>query len=317
MPGAMKLTERIDGLFDSGKAPNLHGIVILQDGEQIYERYGQGEDYILGESLGEVRFDADTLHDVRSVSKSVVALLYGTALAQGKVPGPDEPLLPNFPEYPDLVADPAKARLTVGHALTMTLGLDWDESVPYTSSANSEIAMEEAPDRYRYVLERPFTAEPGLTWHYCGGATTLLGSLIAKGTGRPLEEYARTALFEPLGITFEWSTGADGVALAPAGLRLRPRDLAAIGQLVLEGGRDVVPGTWIEELLKPRIKIDEGFEYGYQWYVGPTWAAGMGNGGQRLFLMPGRRLVAAVAAGDYENFAQPSTAAVMDELVRE
>ncbi|MFD2356796.1 serine hydrolase domain-containing protein [Nonomuraea ferruginea] len=180
------------------------------------------------------RSTAGTPHDVRSITKSVVALLYGIALESGLVPDPGERLLDQFPAHRDL----ADAALTVEHALTMTLGLEWDESVPYTSAANSEIAMEEAPDRYRYVLERPIVEEPGTRWSYCGGATALLGGIIARGAGRPLDEYARQVLFEPLGIgAFEWTKGADGVPLAAAGLRLTPRDLAAIGVMVLRGGR--------------------------------------------------------------------------------
>lgn len=120
-----------------------------------------GEDFSWDESHGVVTFGPETLHDVRSITKSVVGLLNGIALGDGLVPEPEEPLLPNFPEYPDLAADPDRARLTVEHALTMTLGLAWDEDVPYTGTENSEIAMEHAPDRNRYVLERPIAEEPG------------------------------------------------------------------------------------------------------------------------------------------------------------
>lgn len=123
-----------------------------------------------------------TLHDLRSISKSVVGLLYGRALARGLVPDPAEPLVAQFPEYPDLAG---RTELTVEHALTMTLGLKWDESVPYTSAANSEIAMEMAPDRCRYILELPSVEAPGRRWHYCGGASALVGALIAKGSGVP------------------------------------------------------------------------------------------------------------------------------------
>jgi len=62
------------------------------------------------------------------------------------------------------------------------------------------VAKSPSPDRYRYVLDRPIVAEPGKTWIYCGGATALLGRMIAKGTGKPLHAYAREALFDPAGI---------------------------------------------------------------------------------------------------------------------
>lgn len=313
----MAMADRVDAVLRAGEAPNLHGLVVSRQGQVVLERYGEGVDHRLGDSLGRVRFDAGTLHDVRSISKSVVALLYGIALKDGLVPEPGEKLVRQFPEYPDLVAEPARARLTIEHALTMTLGLAWDESLPYTSVANSELAMEAAPDRYRYVLERPIVEEPGRRWSYCGGATALLGGLITKGTGEPLAEFARTALFEPLGIgAFEWTAGRDGVAMAAAGLRLRPRDLAAIGTLLLDGGRDIVPAAWLEEMLRPRVPIADDRWYGYQWYLetGGTYAA-HGNGGQRLAVLPAQDLVVAMTAGDYDDFTRSSTTAVFNALI--
>ncbi|WP_433514017.1 serine hydrolase domain-containing protein [Nonomuraea sp. CA-143628] len=315
----MALADRVDAVLQAGKAPNLHGLVVVENGQIILERYGAGQDFQLGDSLGHVTFGPDTLHDVRSVSKSVVSLLYGIALADKLVAPPEEGLLAQFPEYPDLADDPQRARLTVEHALTMTLGLEWDESVPYTSTANSEIAMEYAPDRYRFVLERPIVEEPGQRRIYCGGATALIGGLIVKGTGRSLAEFARSALFEPLGIgEFEWSRGDDGAEMAAAGLRLAPRDLAAIGTMLLDGGRGIVPRSWIEELSRPRVKIDDRSHYSYQWYVGtgePSSIAAYGNGGQALHVTPERGLVVAITAGEYDH-EQLSSAAVLDAVLQ-
>ncbi|GAA3145881.1 serine hydrolase domain-containing protein [Nonomuraea roseoviolacea] len=308
----MNIAGRIDALLAAGGAPRLHGLVVVRDGRVELERYGAGEDFRLNVPLGHVTFGPDVIHDVRSVTKSVVALLYGAALGDGLVPAPGEPLLPAFPAYADLAE--GKEHLTVEHALTMTLGLDWNEDVPYTSTANSELAMEAAPDRYRYILERPLVEEPGKRWRYCGGAAALLGRLIADGAGVPLEEFARERLFGPLGMPFEW-TANRGVAMAAAGLRLRPRDLAELGSLVLDGGRGLVPGPWIAEMLRPRVRIAEGFEYGYQWYVSPgQWVTAIGNGGQRVLVAPERRLVVAVAAGDYDS-DQTSAEAVMREVL--
>lgn len=213
--------DRLSLAIEQGRVPDLHAVVAVRDGEVVLEHYGEGEDFILNEPLGHVRFTPGTLHDIRSVTKSVVGLLYGIALADGQVPEPHESLLAHFPEYPDLAEDPRRAVLTVEHALTMTLGLEWNENVPYTSPANSEIAMELAPDRFRYILRQPIVDEPGVRWSYCGGASALVARLIEKGTGLALEDYGRAKLFEPLGIAdFAWSTGEDGTALAASGLRL-------------------------------------------------------------------------------------------------
>ena len=329
---APDLADRLADALEDGRAANLHGVVVIRHGRLVLERYGAGEDYKWNRSLGPVIFGPDTLHDVRSVTKSVVGLLYGIALADGRVPGPEEPLLRHFPEYPDLAADARRARLTVEHALTMTLGLEWNEDVPYTSPANSEIAMELAPDRHRFVLERPIVEEPGRRWTYSGGAAALVGRLIVKGTGQPLSQFARGALFEPLGVgAFEWMAGEDGVASAASGLRLTPRDLARIGQTVLDNGRwagrEVIPAAWLGVALRPHVRIAEGFDYGYQWYLGTLpaaarggagplrWAGGMGNGGQRLFVAPELELVVAITAGNYDTADQSTTPATVLDVI--
>jgi CubicO group peptidase (beta-lactamase class C family) len=312
----LPLTDRLAHVIEQGRAPGLHAVVAVRHGQVILEHYDQGEDFTLGEPLGRVRFTPDTLHDLRSITKSVVGLLYGIALADGQVPEPQEPLLRHFPEYPDLAADPRRAELTVEHALTMTLGLEWNEDVPYTSAANSEIAMELAPDRFRYILQQRIVDKPGVRRSYCGGASALLARLIEKGTGLALEDYARARLFEPLGITrFEWSTGEDGVAMAASGLRLTPRDLLAIGRLVLDGGRDIVPASWLAAALRPHVRIDKGFHYGYQWYAGDTWTGGFGNGGQRIYVAPALSLVVAITAGQYDLPGQSTASVVLDEVI--
>jgi CubicO group peptidase (beta-lactamase class C family) len=299
----------------------LHGVVVARRDGIVSEWYGTGPDFSWGEPHGVVEFGPETLHDLRSVTKSVVALLYGIALDRGQVPAPDEPLLRHFPEYPDLAADPRRAARTVEHALTMTLAFEWDESPPYTSAANSEIAMELAPDRYRFVLDRPITGEPGREWSYCGGASALLGRLVAKGSGMSLPEFARETLFGPLGIDrFEWMAGDDGEPSAASGLRLTPRGLARIGQVILGDGLGVVPSTWLAEALRPRVSTSWGSNYGYQWYLtsaGPhRTVTAMGNGGQRLFVLPGLDLAVAVTAGDYDAADQSATPdAVLAEVL--
>jgi CubicO group peptidase (beta-lactamase class C family) len=305
-----ELRGRLDETIQSGQAAGLHAIVIIHSGQTVLEHYGSGTDWAWNRSLGVVAFEPATLHDIRSVTKSVVGLLYGIALRDHLVPDPAQPLLRQFPDYPDLGADPERARLTVAHALTMSLGIEWKEDPPYTNPDNAEIAMELAADRYRYVLERPIVGPPGVQWAYCGGATALLGGLISQGTGRPLPEYAREVLFAPLGIgSFEWMAGQDGVASAASGLRLAPRDLARIGELVLAGGgwqgQQLVPADWLRAMLHPRLPNEYGGWYGYQWYLGEAaghrFVAGMGNGGQRLIVLPDLDVTVAITAGNYDD----------------
>jgi CubicO group peptidase (beta-lactamase class C family) len=318
-PPFAEIGEKLDRAFEAGELANLHAVVVSLRGRRVLERYYAGVDEWWGKPLGRVEFTPDTLHDLRSVTKSIVGIVYGIALADGKVPAVDAPLLAQFPEYPDLAADPARQKLLVRHVLTMTLGTEWNEDLPYTDPANSEIAMEMAADRYRFILDRPIVAEPGTRWIYNGGATALLGRLIAKGTGMSLPDYAREKLFAPLGIAaFEWTRSKDGTPSAASGLRLTPRDLARIGELILNRGewegRSVVPASWLEASFRAAATIDPQRSYGLHWYMGDvpvgspprreSSVGAAGNGGQRLLVTPGMGLVVAIAAGNYNKPGQ-------------
>nr|WP_180317132.1 serine hydrolase [Delftia acidovorans] len=322
---AEDLGERLDQGVQSGELANLHAVVVMRHGRLALERYFEGEDERWGEPLGKVAFNADSLHDVRSVSKSIVGLLYGMALAEGKVPALDTPLVQAFPAYSDLAADEGRRAILISHALGMTMGLQWDEDLPYSDPRNSEIAMERSSDRYRYVLEQPIVAPPGERWCYSGGATALLGHLIAQGSGMPLLDYARHKLFAPLGIDkAEWTPGTNGEAAAASGLRLRARDLARIGQLVLQQGewqgQALVPGHWIVQSIQPRVDAWPGLRYGHHWYVGQTRAGlayymAIGLGGQRLVVVPQHSLVYAVFMGNYDSPQQVQRVAAVQGLI--
>ncbi len=308
------LAATLDARYERGDFTNLHSLVVVRYGKLVLERYYSGADERWGSPIGNVNFDAGTLHDLRSISKSITSLLYGIALADGLVPPLDAPVLDSFPGYADLAADAGRRAVTVAHMLTMTPGLAWNEDVPYNSLANSEIAMENASDRYRYVLGRPLVTEPGTQWTYSGGTTAVLGHLIEKGTGRGLLEYANEKLFEPLGIDgAEWTSGLNGRAAAASGVRLRPRDLARIGQMIVDGGgaggRQIVPAHWLAASFEKHASTGDD-SYGYQWWLGDMsttgklWIAGIGLGGQRLIVVPSEHIVVVLTAGNYNKPAQ-------------
>ncbi len=318
---APDLAARLDKAIAEKRIWNVHGLVVLRNDRLVLERYFEGEDRARGVgAIGRISFGPDTLHDLRSCSKSIVGLLYGIALHQGLVPAPEAPLFAAFPEHADLAAKEGRDRLTIHHVLTMTMGTDWDESsLPYSDPSNSETAMDNAPDRYRYILERRVVSQPGAYWTYCGGATALLARIIAKGSGKTLHQFARDNLFMPLGMgPTEWVTGRDGEPFAASGARMSPRDLARIGQLMLHGGRmgerAIVPADWVARSITPMVSTDEARRYGYQWFVLDIafgkprgWAPGrlerlwvaQGEGGQRLFIIPALQLVVAMTCGNY------------------
>jgi CubicO group peptidase (beta-lactamase class C family) len=298
---------------------NIHAVLVARSGKLVFERYFRGSDEIPGRIYGRrvenVTFDADTMHNMKSASKSVASLALGIAIDRGLIRGVSEPIFNFFPELSDL-RSPEKDRIQLLHALTMSMGLEWVEATPATGDENNDEArMHRAPDPYRYVLGLAATAPAGQEFFYNTGALALVSAIIRKATGRPLDEFARETLFEPLSITaIEWER-YKGDTDAGGGLRLRPRDMAKIGQLVLAGGRwndrQIVPQGWIETSTALKLKATDGLSYGYLWWLGRSllngrevhWAGALGRGGQSIRIVPELDLVVVVTAGYYQNYS--------------
>jgi CubicO group peptidase (beta-lactamase class C family) len=308
--------------LEAGAYANTHSLLIYRGGVLVAETYRPGLDEQRGFSIGVVQHGPHTLHDARSISKTVVALLYGIALSEGRVPALDTPAIDAFPEYAAL-ATPERRRVTIGHMLTMTSGFAWDEfTLPYSDARNSERMMDAAADRYRYVFEQPFAHEPGTRWTYSGGDVAVIAAIVERGVGMDLESYAQRALFRPLGVTqVAWLKDHRGVALAASGLRIAPRDLGRIGVMMSRGGdwngRQIVPSAWMAAMLAPHATVGGeppcGMRYGYFTWLGAIcaegqaplpYAAGIGYGGQRLWLVPARDLVIVSNAGNYQDRRQ-------------
>ena len=307
------LCRMADRLADSSDA-NIHAVLVARGGKLVFERYFRGSDEIYGRPVGKVTFDADTLNNVKSVSKSVASLAVGIAIDRGLTRSINEPIFSFFPELSDL-RSPEKDRIQLLHVLTMSMGLGWVEAIPSNEGNNDEGRMHMAPDPCRYVLGLPVTAPAGQEFFYNTGALTLLSAIIRKATGRPLDEFARETLFEPLGITrVEWNR-YKGDSDAGGGLRLRPRDMAKIGQLVLAGGRwnrrQIVSREWIETSTAPKLKATDNQSYGYLWWLGRSllngrevrWVGALGRGGQSIRIVPELDLVVVVTAGYYQDYS--------------
>jgi CubicO group peptidase (beta-lactamase class C family) len=314
-----------DGLF-----PNTHALLIEHDGLLVYEEYFSGSDQRWGVELGEIQFNSNTLHDLRSISKSVTSILLGIALeeqfnskskSKSKNRKRYEKLLQRsvVDYFPDAKFDKAHKQITLQHLLTMTAGLPWNEvDVPYTEEHNDERLLYAAIDPIEFVLTRELESAPGENWVYSGGLTQVAASIIRELTGKDLTEYAREKLFQPLGITdFEWLGPGNWQPSNPAamsGLRMRPRDLAKLGSVFLHKGKwrkkQIVNEAWVE-LSTTRLVEDIGdwsqsgvYGYGLQWWVGTTRAdekliAAIGLGNQRVYILPESKLSVTILAGEY------------------
>jgi CubicO group peptidase (beta-lactamase class C family) len=294
---------------------NVHAVVIVRHGKLVFEQYFAGYDE-RWDVAGQYDHDATTKHDMRSASKSVISLLVGIAIDRKLIAGTDEAVVKFFPEYAS-VKSTGWDQIKIRHLLTMSSGMRWDENRDWEDPKNDEPHLGSEADPLRYILSKPIAKPPDTVWTYNGGSTDLLGSILERVSGKPLEAFARDVLFQPLGITdFEWRNYPKNGKIAPAiGLRVRPRDAAKIGQIVLNrgmwGGRQIVSRQWIAQSMRPRFQAIGYFSglffYGQQWWLGRSiaqgnevkWIAAMGSGGQRLFIVPDRDLVVMTTSGLY------------------
>jgi CubicO group peptidase (beta-lactamase class C family) len=292
---------------------NVHAVVIVRHGKLVFEQYFPGPDE-RWDVAGQYDHDATTKHDMRSASKSVISLLVGVAIDRKLIASANEPVVKFFPEYSS-VKSPGWDQVTLRHLLTMSSGMQWDEN--RNDPKNDEPHLGSEADPIRYILSKPIAAPPDTVWTYNGDGTDLLGNILERVSGKPLEAFAREVLFQPLGITdLEWKTYPKNGKIASAvGLRIRPRDAAKIGQLVLNGGawggKAIVSPEWIAQSVRPRFQAIGYFSglffYGQQWWLGRSialeqevkWIAAMGSGGQRLFIVPDRDLVVMTTSGLY------------------
>jgi CubicO group peptidase (beta-lactamase class C family) len=291
-----------------GEFGSFHSLLIVRNGRLAFERYFRG-------------WGPSDLHTVQSVTKSVSSLLVGIAIDQKKIGSVDKRLLDLVPEYQNSAnLDDRKRAIELVHVLTMSSGIEWDESSTYGSSGNNLSQMHRSGDWVRFVLDRPMIHPPGRRFRYNSGGTMVLAAVLKKATGLNADEFAQRHLFEPLGIRdVDWRyRSPNGLPETGGGLFLTPREMAKIGYLVLCGGRwegrQVVSERWVRQSMQryfrnvhplSRYKVD----YGYLWWLfseeqqAPPLSQDMifawGADGQFIFIDPSDELVVVMTAGNY------------------
>ena len=301
-----------------GTYANVHGIVIVKDDRLVFEEYFAGQTFegAVGNQIigSQTQFDRNRRHNLASVTKSVTSTILGIAIDKGLVSGVDAAVYDFFPEHADLRDEARKDSITLHHMLTMTSGLDWDEQTyGYGDSRNDINALFSQSDPVRYILAKAAVDPPGERWLYNGGGTNILGQVVRQASGQTLEAFANEHLFGPLGVTNpDWVHLAGPMTYASGDLKIRPRDMAKIGYLFINGGewngQRVISPEWIAESVEYRKETrDPRWGYGYQWWLfdypanGRTYPSfgARGWGGQIITMFPELDMVVVLTGGNY------------------
>jgi CubicO group peptidase (beta-lactamase class C family) len=292
------ILERAAGL------PRLRSLLVSVGGELIEEHYFNGA-------------SARRSANLKSASKTIIAILVGIAIDRGYLEGVDQPIADFFPD--ELAeADAVKRSITIGDLLSMRSGLE-------TTSNRNYGRWVQSRNWVRHALSRPLVDRPGGRMVYSTGSTHLLSAILTRATGMSTLEFGRRHLARPLDIALPaWTRDPQGVYLGGNEMALTPRAMLAIGDLFRRGGTgvggQVISRDWIRESTIPRTRSRfSRRQYGYGWWMRmlaghPTYYA-WGYGGQFIFVIPDLDAVIVATSSPNPGTGRRGHRRALDELI--
>lgn len=281
IPLAMMMDE-----IESQTHHSIHDILIIKNNKLVFEKYFFNRAHRSDpprQTSTYIQYKRDDLHYLASVSKSVTSVAFGNAVLNGFINSDMQKKVSEYlPQYSSILTG-TKENLTVEHLLTMTTGLNFDETTyPYGDYRNDITRLFTRPDPIEFVLSKDMHAEPGEQFFYNSGATNVLAEIIRQTSGSNLLDYTVENVFTPLGITqYRWERLSSEYYFASGGLWLTPRDLAKIGSLFLNGGQwngtQIISQEWVDASKAFHVNPHWGMAngYGYQWWS--NWNTGIRN----------------------------------------
>lgn len=244
--------------------------LVVQNNKIVFEKYA-GD------------YNASSYSNSFSMAKCILSLLVGAAIDDGYIKSVDQPVSHFLPEWTAF----GKDTLTLKHLLTMSAGVDWDES--YSSLFSKTTRAYYGNDLWKLTLTQKLIAKPGEKFNYQSGVSLMIAYLLQKATGKTVSAYMSEKLWTPLSAEFDalWSLDKkDGMEKAYCCFNTNARDYARLGQLVLQKGswngkqlidsnyikEAVTPANWLTHTPKPG-KNGEIYQprpnnfYGYQFWI--------------------------------------------------
>jgi CubicO group peptidase (beta-lactamase class C family) len=294
----------------------LSSMLVTRRGKPVLEHYWNG-------------YDKDTLHDLRSATKSITSLMMGVAIDRHLVGAVGDTLnshlgtrYPNAPAY--------RLDLTLGDMLTMRSGLDCDDW--QSGSPGNETKMYGQTDWVKFYTSLQAVAAPGSIARYCTGNPVALGQVIATATRQAIPAFADQVLFGPMNIqSAKWAQFDNGSQTDTGGhIQMRPRDMIKLGQLVLQqgqwNGQQLVSAAWVAESTRQHTQFNTLARrngYGYLWWRSVEIVNGKsyemifadGNGGQLILVVPALELVAVFTGENYNSSKAELPFEIMDNYI--
>jgi len=304
-PASVGINEDSLGLFfdfiRSSPHPDFRAIMVTKDGKLVMEEYFNS-------------FWRTNIHDIRSAGKSITSMLAGVAMEKGLFK-PTDKVVDFFPEYKTIKnASAEKSAITVADLLVMSSGLASDDDLD--DSPGAEGYMTDTEDYVKFSLDLPMDFKTGERWAYSSVVAFLLGAIVENTSGESLATFARKYLFGPIGITnFYWHKSPKGRNTGMGNIYLEPRDLAKLGQVMLDdgqwNGQQILSKAFVKKSFEKSFDISHtdprAHGYGYMWYLAEVAIKGQkinyvfasGNGGNKIFIIPSLDMVVTTMSSAY------------------
>ncbi|NQX98627.1 MAG: serine hydrolase [Flavobacteriales bacterium] len=273
-------------LFTEIEQFNPAAFLIIKHDKIIYEHYWDG-------------YNKNSLTNSFSVAKTFIGLLIGIAIDEGKINSVNDPVSNYLPKYKN------NPELTIKHLLTMSSGIDFDESYksPFGHMAKAYYGSDIKTLNDNYSL----TETPGETWKYLGGNTIILSLILEKVTGTTVSEYMSKKVWQPIGAKNAalWSLDKEnGREKAYCCFYSNARDFARIGKLYLNKGiwnnQRIISSNYVSASTSAAYKLkDENGSpvdfYGYQmwmsYYKDMDIFYARGIQGQFIIVIPDKEII--------------------------
>ena len=238
----------LERLAHLAETTHADALVVIRHGRLVFERYWNDR-------------GPDDVQQTYSGTKGAFALLVGRVLARGDIESLDQPIVDFVPE----LAGQTRDLITFRSVMAMASGLaQW----PALDRADREAGR----SQLEAALARGMTHAPYDYFIYNNAAYRVLFTALERATGMSLPDLTRRELFEPLGMTgaYWMEIHTDERLLGYQSIRMRPRDLAKIGQVLLNdgmwNGRPYLAADYVAQLrTAPAPKANPS--YGLFWHL--------------------------------------------------
>jgi CubicO group peptidase (beta-lactamase class C family) len=266
----------------------IKSLLVFRNGKLAAESYMKDTNEIVNKTA------------VWSCTKQFTAILTGIAVEEGlfAVDDPISNYLPQTVSY-------GKGHITIKNLLTMKSGINFSNDG--FNGETSKLLREKPGNSLGFILDLDMRSVPGLSFNYNDGDPQIISAIIQQRTGKTMKLWADEVLFKKIGITnLEWLSYKDGITMGAFGILTTPREMAKIGQLVLNNGQwnseQIVSSAWINEMTQDKVSSNETNEanitFGYYWWKDSNRNIEFmrGHGGQYVFINKTKNLMVVITS---------------------